>query len=383
VGIVLVVVIVVVAGLAVLLYVNLSTPRHPGGLGGPPGSPGNYTVISYTSTVDSYPLSYDEWLPSGYSSQDSYPLIIYLHGQQDTSGAWFPGGLTSDLVLALTGPPADRMAADALVNASQAQGAILMAINTRSGSGWYINSPCGGPQQQDVLDAIHHEMSLRHVTSLYLMGESMGTEGTLYTASQHPGMFAGIAVIAPVTDLFEDVAYRIAIANNPNEPWAEVSIQAKAHLFCGSLPGTANASQVAVARVFQNMSPLRFNPTAFQNVAIYLTSGGVDDRAPNNVSIWADWMNANNTFVNATCHYAPELGEPVPPSCSSQTMESFHRQDPSAYRFRYIFEPHGAHSISQLNPSDLFAFWFDGAAGGYYLGAPLSTVVTPAPGLSY
>ena len=57
--------------------------------------------------------------------------------------------------------------------------------------------------------------------------------------------------------------------------------------------------------MFQNMSPLRFDPQAFAGIPLYMTAGGLDDRAPNNVSIWPQWMNANNTVVNATCQYAP------------------------------------------------------------------------------
>jgi pimeloyl-ACP methyl ester carboxylesterase len=374
--------ILVLAGLVVAYGPWKGTASASPGTGIPPT---NYTVVPYSSSVDGFALSFDEWLPFGYSPAQAYPLIVYLHGQQDTSGAWFSGGLASDLVMALgnLSDPTDRATAEALVNATRAQPAILIAVNTRSGSGWYINSPCGGPQEQDVLDAIAFEKERRLVSRVYLMGESMGTEGTLYVASQNPGLFAGIAVIAPVTDLFEDVAYRMTLVNDTQDPWAAISIQAKAHLFCGVLPGTGNASQMSVARMFQNMSPLRFNPEAFAGIPIYMTAGGLDDRAPNNVSIWADWMNANNTVVNATCHYAAELGEPEPPSCATQTLETLHRSDPSAYTFRFIWEQQSTHAISQLDPEDLMGFWFDGLPGGYYLGAASSTVVEPAPGLTY
>lgn len=348
-------------------------------------SPFNFTVVPYTSSVDGYSLSFDEWLPNNYSSAKSYPLIVYLHGQQDTSGKWFPGGLTSDFVdmLQNTSDAADRSTTEAMINLSREQPAILIAINTRSGSGWYINSPCGGPQEQDVLDAIAFEKERRSISRVFLMGESMGTEGTLYVASQNPTLFSGIAVIAPVTDLYEDVAYRTTLINDPQDPWANVSIQAKAHLFCGVLPGTGNTSQEEVARMFENMSPLRFNPTAFSGVPIYMTAGGLDDRAPNNVSIWSQWMNANNTMVNATCNYAPQLGEPEPADCTTQTFESLHRQDPELYSFRYVWEQESTHAFSQLDPADLLGFWFGTLPGGYYLGAVGSTVVTPAPGLTY
>src|SRR5258708_32242044 len=99
----------------------------------------------------------------------------------------------------------------------------------------------------------------------------MGTEGVLGLAGQHPGMFAGVAVVAPVTDLFEDVAYRMTLLDNSKDPWANVSIQAKARLFCGVLPGTGNASARTVAVDYQNMRPLRFDPSAFHAVPTTVT----------------------------------------------------------------------------------------------------------------
>lgn len=384
-GVLAVVVVVVAVVLAAALVLRPGWFSVGTGAGGGPVPPTNYTVVPYSSSVDGFPLSYAEWLPTDYNQSRSYPLVVYLHGQQDTSGRWFSGGLTSDLVQALTNGsmPADRMTAEALVNATRAVPAILIALNTRSGSGWYIDSPCGGPQEQDVLDAISFEESRRTIGSVYLMGESMGTEGTLYIASQHPTMFRGVAVIAPVTDLFEDVTYRMSLANNPATPWAEVSIQAKEHLFCGVLPGTANASEESVARMFQNMSPLRFDPQAFSGIPVYLTAGGMDDRAPDNTSIWADWMNVNNTMVNATCHTAPQLGEPTPPSCATQTFDTLHRTDPAQFTFRFVYEATGSHDIDQLDPADLMGFWFGSLPGGYFLGTPLSGSVTVAPGLTY
>ena len=377
-----VVAIVVVAGFLVVEQ-PWKSGSQPSGTPGP--APSNFTLVPYVSSVDGFPLSYDEWLPTGFSNSSIYPLVVYLHGQQDTSGRWFPGGLSSDLVqMILNGTDIpDRATSDLLVNTTRADGVILIALNSRSGSGWYINSPCGGPQEQDVLDAVASEKSRHFISHVYLMGESMGTEGTLYVASQHPSLFSGIAVTAPVTDLFMDVAYRMTLLDTPGDSWAGISIQAQAHLFCGNLPGTANASQVVVARMFQNMSPLRFDPAAFAGVPIYMSAGGLDDRAPNNVSIWPQWMNANNTLVNATCNYAPQLGEPQPIDCATQTLDTLHREDPSLYTFRYVWEPDATHSITQLDPADLLAFWFGDSPGGYYLGAPSSTVVTVAPGLTY
>lgn len=365
-GILLVVVVMLPAGLVLAPQGLAQGPAAPL----PPRVP---TTVPYASSVDAWPLSYAEWLPVNFDPNRAYPLILFLHGQQDTSGRWVSGGLPSDFVRAVNGSGPVAQTVRLMINQSAQRGFILMAVNSRSGAGWYINSPCGGPQEQDVLDALAHETALRHVSATFLFGMSMGTEGTLYLAARHPGMFKAIGIIAPATDLFLDVAYRIGLASDPDKPWAEASIQAKMHLFCGVLPGTQNASAQAVARMFENMSPLRFDPTAFARLPIYVTAGGADDRTPNNVAIWPQWLNANNTFVNSTCSTAPELGEPD--GCST-TLDALHLAHPWAFRFRFVYEPRATHLFSQLSPADLLNFWQGRVPGGVYTSSyPFSTFV--------
>lgn len=328
--------------------------------------PTNYNTVNYNASTDGFQLSYTEWIPNFYNHSKAYPLIVFLHGQQDTSGKWFKGGLTNSLVQAITiGTGNDQKTANATVNAVRAHGAILIAVNSRAGAGWYVNSPCGGPQEQDTMDAIAHEKVLRSIGKTYLFGMSMGTEGTLRLAGLYPGMFAGVGIIAPVTDLFEDVAYRESlVANNTTQTWPAASIDAKAHDFCGVLPGNGNASQQALIPVYETMSPLRFNPTAFAGVPIYVTTGGADDRAPNNPRYWS-YLNINDTFQNGTCSYAPDLGEPQ--TCSD-SMESYHQGNSSLYTFRVVYERKAMHSFSQLSPNDMLNFWFGSLPGGFYTG---------------
>jgi len=365
-------------GLSLALAVPL------GGIGGAGAIPASGSaasayggsLVNYTSSVDAFPLSYYEFLPAGFNSTIAHPLVIYLHGQQDISGVWVKGGIESDLVQDFLLAGSDGVTARAVVNATSAAGMILIALNSRSGSGWYIDSPCGGPQQQDVMDAIHHEESLRNVSKLYLFGMSMGTEGVQYTASLHPGMFAGIGLVAPVTDLFEDIAYRAYLVRTANatDPWAWSSIQAKEYLFCGVGPGTANASERAVDRMLTNMSPLRFDVNAFLNVPIYITAGGGDDRAPDSVKYWPTWLNVNDTLINRTCHRVIAYGEP---NVCSVPLGHLHMRSPTKWTFRFVYELHAGHDISQLDPSDMVAFWEGANPGGYYIGGyPFTTITT-------
>ena len=334
---------------------------------------GGYSTVAYGSSVDRWALSYTEWLPTNYVPTSTYPLLVYLHGQQDTSGRWFSGGLPNTLLRALNGTGSEPQTVRLLVSEAQHRGFLLIAVNTRSGSGWYINSPCGGPQEQDVLDAIAHEKLIRHVGSTYLLGMSMGTEGTLYLAARHPGMFRAVGIVGPVTDLFLDVAYRISLANDTTKGWALSSLQAKMHLFCGVLPGTSNASQMSVARMFQNMSPLRFAPAAFHGIPIYVTAGGWDNRAPNNPRYWPWWLNANHTFLTSTCSVAARLGEPG--QCTTP-LDALHLSDSNGYSFRYVWEPRAGHLLTQLYPPDLFDFWSGRSPGGVYVsGYPFTSFV--------
>ncbi|MCI4336576.1 MAG: hypothetical protein L3K17_05195 [Thermoplasmata archaeon] len=325
-----------------------------------------FNVERYRSSVDGFNLSYDEWLPIAFNVSRTYPLIIYLHGQQSVGPAWVPGGIVNDFTdWIISGSPAEKTTTQHFVNLTRAQGYIFIALNSRSGAGWFVNSPCGGPQYQDVMDAIARERIARHVSSLYLWGTSMGTEGTEYVASRNPGMFKAIGIIAPVTDLFMDVAYRETLVGVPGDSWANRSIQAKADDFCGVLPGTGNVSQRVVARMFQNMSPFRFDQVAFNGTPIYVAAGGSDNRAPNNVSLWPYYMQVNNSFVNSTCHSALALGEPV--NCTV-TFWTLHRLSGVGYNFRYVFEEQSGHTISQLDPIDMLAYWAGIAKGGYFVG---------------
>jgi|GEM_PF-753196 len=364
------------------VHASPATHTNPGivaaasALGGP-------VSVNYSSSVDGWPLSYSEWLPAGFDPTVAHPLVVFLHGQQATTGTWVAGGLPADILGYLGEQSTNGKSARALVAALANASDVLIAPNSRSGAGWYVDSPCGGPQQQDLMDAIVHEEAVRNVSAVYLVGVSMGTEGVLYTAALHPGLVQGIGLVTPVTDLFEDVAYRefLAATQNASDPWAYDSIQAKARLFCGVLPGTGNASEASVALVYQHISPLRFDPEAFAAMRVYVVAGGEDDRTPNNVSIWSPWMNANNTFVNSTCNVAASLGEPA--NCS-QPLGALHLADPQHYAFRFVYEPNGGHGLTALNASDLLAFWTGAAAGGYYLahGDPPGPI-TPAPGLAY
>src|SRR5690348_4979548 len=80
------------------------------------------TTVAYTSSVDGFALSYSEWLPAGYTPTQTYPLAIYLHHIEDTSGHPRPGGFWNQLSGDGGGPAA--------ISAASAAGFLLIAPNT-------------------------------------------------------------------------------------------------------------------------------------------------------------------------------------------------------------------------------------------------------------
>jgi len=305
--------------------------------------------ISYNSSVDGFPLTYVEWLPTGYSPNATYPLAVFLHGV-GTDTAPIPGGIGGE-----------NQVSPSLVDNASAYGFIMIGINTRTSSGFYINSPCGGPQGQDVLDAIAHEKSIRHISSVYLIGFSMGSLGAFVLAGHHPGMFAGIATAGSITDIYQTVAYNTATTSAPHGIYYDL---------CGDYPSPAN---VTTDRYWTYMSPLRFDPENFSGTPMFVSGGGADTRAPNNFAEW-DYANVNNTFLNSTCNVVSAWGEPA--NCTV-TIPSLAAKDPSAYRWLELYEPLATHSAMQFPGQAVFAFFLDEQAGGYYTSTFPGGVLTP------
>jgi pimeloyl-ACP methyl ester carboxylesterase len=330
--------------LATFLFVpGIFHLNRAGGHGGQPLPPGPYSQVNYTSSVDGAALSYYEWLPTGYDANSTYPLAVFLHGQ------YLAG---NELIVHDGGPQ--------ITAAAQAAGFLLISINTpRTSSGFYVNSQYTGPGEQDVLDAITHEQSLRHVGPVYVFGSSMGTVGAYSLAGHHPGLFAGIGVLNSCPDAYENIEWRIETNN-------QASLSGVEQVTGGGLPGqTAYASQIAYY-----LSAARFYPQNYSHLRIYVTQGGNDADCPNNPQIWP-YQNANNTVLTSTCATVPALGEPT--GCTVP-FANFSRADPSAWTWRFVYEPTGKHNLNEANATDLFAFWKgDVSTGLYWGGYPYGT----------
>lgn len=300
-----------------------------------------YANVSYRSSVDGYLLSFLEWLPTGYSANSTYPLGVFLHGI-GTSTAWQRGGVGSlvDLEGGATG----------IVTAAQADGVILISINTRSSAGFYQDTLKGGPQRQDVLDAIAYEESRRHVGSVYLIGFSMGSMGAFALAESDRDAFAGVATVGTITDAYEVLAQNAA-AGSVSAAWR----------YDVGLPRTAPLTSAALQPLLWNLSQVRFDPQGLAGVRIYSVAGEADIRATNNFSVWP-YAQGNSTFTNSTCNVAAADAEPA--NCTT-TLGSL-AANSSAYIFRFVWEPYGTHAAADLPASDAWRFLLGQEGGGYF-----------------
>ncbi|MCI4337345.1 MAG: hypothetical protein L3K17_09225 [Thermoplasmata archaeon] len=308
------------------------------------------TLVNYTSTVDGFNLSYYECLPSGFSNSSAYPLAVFLHGISGTETAWQEGGYLTYYN-------------DSWVPIASAWGYILLILNTRSGDGFFLNSPGTGPQEQDVWDAIHSEQSRHAVSGLYLFGSSMGTMGTYNLAGHNPGLFKGIGVVLSFSDYFEEYEYLLEARNQSYTGSLLAAIDN------GTLPNQSATAE----RLWIELSTPRFAPQNFSGTPMYIVHGGADVESPNNVSLWP-YQQANNTVLNSTCLSATSLGEPA--NCT-QPLTVLHALSPSRYDFRYVYERDGMHTTDELNLSDMFAFWAGQAAPGVFWSTASGTPTNP------
>ncbi len=334
----------IVAALVVVgagLYVLHPFRTGPGGTGNTYGG----QVIPYTSSVDQTPLSYYEWLPTGYDPNATYPLAVFLHGLAQAG---------NELLTNSGGP--------GIIQAAQADGFLLISINTRTNDGFYVNSPYSGPQQQDVVDAVHHEESLRHVGKLYVFGTSMGSVGSLSLGLNHVLPVAGIGAINSCTDAYEAIEWRIQIGLTPE--LAEIQ-----SVTGGYLPGQ---STFATGLAYY-MSPARFFPQNFSGIPFYIVQGGNDNRCPNNPNFTA-WQNANDTVLTSTCTFVPSLAEP--PNCTTP-LTNLSAANPALYHWRFVYVPRGPHNLNIMNGPDMFAYFSGRVGDGLVWASPGGTPYPP------
>lgn len=310
-------------------------------------SSGTMTNVSYTSSVDGFPLSYEEVLPLHFHRNSTYPLLVYLHGAGSSSAVVRGGsgnGLTGGY---LTNRSLEGVTLNELLANASAFGFIVIAPSPRSAQGFYTNSTCLGPEEQDTVDAIHHEESLRHIQGVFLLGDSMGSIAALSLAGHRRGLVQGVAITGTITDAFEEFAYHPSTGSSLVAPT------------CGKSPSATN---VTAQRTFAYLSVVRFDPQNFSGIRLWVAAGSRDRDSPNNASIWPFEM-ANYTFLNSSCLVASTFGEPA--NCTDP-FATLHGVNATAYLYRFFYEPTATHLIAQLDPKDMFDFFASKLGGGCF-----------------
>lgn len=338
-----------VVAVAALVVMPVSTPgasaRAPSGPGVSDRTlrgPFPMTNVSYRSSVDGFPLSYEEVLPAHFHSNTTYPLLVYLHGA-GSSGAVVRGGSGNGLIGFVSAATLEGQALiDLLANASKF-GFIVIAPSPRSAQGFYVNSTCTGPEEQDTVDAIVHEEASRHIGAVYLLGYSMGSLGALSIAGHRPGLVSGIALTGTITDAYEELAYHATPSTSLVTPT------------CGEWPSAKN---VTAQRTFSYLSVARFHPENFSGIRIWVAAGGMDIYAPNNLSLWP-FQEANDTFLTSSCLVVRAFAEPANCTDPFAALSSAH---PTHFIDRVFYEPDGLHEVAELDSADMFEF-FGGTVG--------------------
>lgn len=347
------VVLVVVAGFAAL-YALDPTAFSPRSTGGGPAGPANgsvnstQAVIDYDSSVDGRPLSYVVWYPPHYVASGTYPFLLFLHGVEGTN--------LCDNVPSFQGGAS-------MINAANEAGWVVGSLCTRVSDGWYVNSPNTGPEETDVLDAIAHEKNVTHVSAVYLVGMSMGSDGALSIATNHPSLFAGVGAVAACPDNFEENAYYLHAHGSLVPGFAQVA---------GVAPATLPPAGSAGVGMEYHLSAFRFYPQNLSALKIYVVAGGDDQTCVNGASFWP-WLQANDTVLTSSCDVASTASEPTGCSTPIASLAAAH---PGEFDCRFVYEATAPHTFDQLDGGDLIGFFEGNVGAGTYVA---SLGGTPAP----
>jgi pimeloyl-ACP methyl ester carboxylesterase len=316
--------------------------------------------VSYKSSVDGFPLSYAEVLPAGYTNSTAWPLLVYMHGE-GTSSNWVRGGAGNGLTNYLKQASEQGLTLRSMVANASADGFLIIAPSPRSAEGFYTNSVCGGPGQQDTMDAILHEEALRNISSIYLIGFSMGSLAALSFAGHYPGLVKGVAVSGTITDAFQETNYHPKQTDGLNT------------LVCGHLPSTGNLTSISL---YAYLSVLRLDPQNFSGIKVWMSAGGKDSNAPNNPAIFKNFLMANDTMLTYTCSVAKTENEPA--NCT-MPLANLTAAQPSNFSYRFVYEPLGQHLIDQFDMADVFDYWLGTVGAGCYDANFPPTTLTACP----
>jgi enterochelin esterase-like enzyme len=172
----------------------LLVPIAAGAGGAASVAPGTLTGAQFHSATMGEDISYNVYLPAGYSSTaKQYPVLYLLHGRGDSMSAW------TQVKAKL-----DQMIADGTIPATIA---IMPDAPWSSRASYYVDSAYKGSDPGRPVETAFTKDLINYVDSTYrtiaardgriIGGYSMGGYGAIRYSIAHPDLFAASIVLSP------------------------------------------------------------------------------------------------------------------------------------------------------------------------------------------
>jgi enterochelin esterase-like enzyme len=182
------------ARMAVVLALFLLVPIAAGSSGSSAAAPGTLTTAQFHSAVLGGDISYNVYLPAGYSSTAKrYPVLYLLHGRGDSMSAWtqVKGNL-------------DQLIADGSIPPTIA---IMPDAPWSDRASYYVDSAYTGSDPGRRVETAFTTDLIDHVDATYrtvasrdgrvIGGYSMGGYGAIRYSIAHPALFVASIVLSP------------------------------------------------------------------------------------------------------------------------------------------------------------------------------------------
>jgi enterochelin esterase-like enzyme len=182
------------ARLAALLSLFLLLPIAVGSSGAAAIAPGTITTAQFHSAAMGEDISYNVYLPAGYSSTAKrYPVLYLLHGRGDSMGAW------TQVKAKL-----DQMISEGTIPATIA---VMPDAPWSDRASYYVDSAYTGTNPGRPVETAFTTDLINHVDTAYrtlasrdgrvIGGYSMGGYGAIRYSLAHPDLFAASIVLSP------------------------------------------------------------------------------------------------------------------------------------------------------------------------------------------
>jgi enterochelin esterase-like enzyme len=182
------------ARVVAVLSLFLLVPIAVGSSGAAAAAPGTLTTAQFHSAAMGEDISYNVYLPAGYSSTAKrYPVLYLLHGRGDSMSAWtqVKGNL-------------DQMIADGTIPPTIA---IMPDAPWSSRASYYVDSAYSGADRGRPVETAFTTDLINHVDTTYrtlasrdgriIGGYSMGGYGAIRYSLAHPDLFVASIVLSP------------------------------------------------------------------------------------------------------------------------------------------------------------------------------------------